>query len=120
LGSEAVARSHYCLSIADLGRTLRVRKQVAHELAHSAARAKVIDLEPNPQDKRLLQLLLTPRGRNELAAARTAESLWLATLLNGLGDREMATATHVVRVVRQRLERAAREWARLKADRSKP
>src|SRR5688572_31804157 len=38
-----VARSPYCLAIADLARTLRVRKQVAHQLAHEAARARVIE-----------------------------------------------------------------------------
>ena len=108
-----VASSQYCLAIADLARALGVRKQVAHELAHAAARAQVIELAPNPHDKRILQALLTPTGRAQLAAARTAETVWLATLLNGLGDREMATATHVVRVIRRRLERAAREWARV-------
>ena len=56
-----VASSTYCLAIADLGRALGVRKQVAHELAHSAARAQVIELASNPQDKRILQALLTPR-----------------------------------------------------------
>lgn len=107
-----VAGSPYCLAIADLARALGVRKQVAHELAHSAARAEVIELAPNHQDKRLLQALLTPRGRAELAAARTAQALWLATLLNGLADHELAATTHVVRVIRRRLERDARELAR--------
>jgi DNA-binding MarR family transcriptional regulator len=97
------------LAIADLARALGVRRQVAHELAHSAARKNLIELAANPQDKRILQALLTPRGRAELAAARIAESVWLTTLLNGLGDHEMTAATHVVRVVRQRLERDARE-----------
>jgi DNA-binding MarR family transcriptional regulator len=104
-----VAGSPYCLAIADLARALGVRRQVAHELAHSAARKNLIELAANPQDKRILQALLTPRGRAELAAARIAESVWLTTLLNGLGDHEMTAATHVVRVVRQRLERDARE-----------
>jgi DNA-binding MarR family transcriptional regulator len=113
----AIARSPYCLAISDLGRALGVRKQTAHQLAHLTARLGYIDLEPNPQDKRILQALLTPRGRAELAAAQSAESLWLATLLLGLGDHEMAAATHVVRVVRQRLERDARELARRGANR---
>jgi DNA-binding MarR family transcriptional regulator len=104
-----VAHSSYCLAIADLGRALRVRKQYAHELAYAAVRAGVVDLEPNPHDKRILQLLLTPTGRAQLAAARSAESLWLTTLLNGLGDHELTAAAHVVRVIRQRLERDARE-----------
>lgn len=110
-----VATSRYCLAIADLARALGVRKQAAHELAHAAARVGVIELVPNHQDKRLLQALLTPRGRSDLAAARSAHTLWLMTLLNGLGDHDMATATHVVRVIRQRLERDARELARRNA-----
>jgi DNA-binding MarR family transcriptional regulator len=114
-----VARSTYCLAIADLARALGVRKQRAHELAHAAVRAGVIELAPNPHDKRILQALLTPIGRAAVRAAASAETIWLATLLNGLGDREMATATHVVSVIRQRLERDARELAQMKASRPK-
>jgi DNA-binding MarR family transcriptional regulator len=110
-----VARSPYCLAIADLARALRVRKQAAHELAHSAARAEVIELVPNPDDKRLLQALLTTRGRAALATARMAQARWLATLLNGLGDHELAATTRVVRVIRQRLERDTRELAQRSA-----
>ncbi|HEY3518934.1 MAG TPA: helix-turn-helix domain-containing protein [Gammaproteobacteria bacterium] len=104
-----VASSPYCLAIADLARSLGVRKQTAHELAHAAASARVIELVPNPEDKRILQALLTETGRAELAAARTAAAGWLAALLNGLGDHELKATIHVVRVIRQRLERDARE-----------
>ncbi len=112
-----VATSRYCLAIADLGRALGVRKQVAHELAHAAERKGFIELAPNPQDRRLLQALLTPRGHGELAAMRSAQTIWLVTLLNGLGNHEMATTTHVVRVIRQRLERDARELVQRKPNR---
>jgi DNA-binding MarR family transcriptional regulator len=112
-----VASSRYCLAIADLARALGVRRQVAHELAHEAARKDLIELASNPHDKRILQALLTPTGRAQLAAARSAQAIWLATLLNGLGDHEMAAATHVISVIRQRLERDAREWARRQANR---
>jgi DNA-binding MarR family transcriptional regulator len=111
-----VANSSYCLAIADLGRALLVRKQRARELAHAAVQARVIELAPNPHDKRLLQALVTPRGRAELAAARVAEDVWLATLLNGLGDHELQATLRVVRVIRQRLERDARELKRHKAN----
>lgn len=111
-----VASSSYCLAIADLARALGVRKQTAHRLAHAAAQARVIELAPNPHDKRILQALVTPRGRAELAAARTAEEIWLATLLNGLGDQELKATIRVVRVIRQRLERDARELERHKAE----
>jgi DNA-binding MarR family transcriptional regulator len=110
----AVARSPYCLAIADLGRALQVRRQVAHRLAHAAAQRGYIDLVPNPHDRRILQALLTPLGRNELAAAKSIENRWLLAVLNGLGDRDMATTTHVVRVIRQRIARDARELARQK------
>jgi DNA-binding MarR family transcriptional regulator len=111
-----VASSRYCLAIADLARALGVRKQTAHKLAHVAARAGVIELAPNPHDKRILQALVTPKGRAELAAARISESGWLATLLNGLGDPELKVTLRVVRVIRQRLERDARELERYKAE----
>jgi DNA-binding MarR family transcriptional regulator len=112
-----LATSHYCLAIADLARALKIRKQAAHELAHKAARVGVIELVSNHQDKRLLQALLTPQGRSCLAAARSAETRWLMTLLNGLGDRELAATKHVLRVIRQRLERDARELGQRKARR---
>jgi DNA-binding MarR family transcriptional regulator len=114
-----VASSSYCLAIADLARALRVRRQAAHRLAHQAVRARVIELAPNPQDKRILQALVTPKGRAELAAARTAEEVWLATLLNGLGDRELKATLHVVRVIRQRLERDAGELERYNAEQAR-
>lgn len=108
----AVGSSRYCLAIADLARALGVRRQTAQELAYAAERAHVVELAPNREDKRILQLLLTPRGEAALAAERTARAIWRSTLLNGLGDREMAATTHVVRVIRQRLERHARELER--------
>jgi DNA-binding MarR family transcriptional regulator len=111
-----VATSSYCLAIADLARALGVRKQTAHQLAHAAAQARVIELAPNPHDKRILQALVIPKGRAELAAARTAEEVWLATLLNGLGDQQLKATVRVVRVIRQRLERDARELERHKAE----
>lgn len=112
-----VARSRYCLSISDLARALGVRKQVAHVLAHEAARAEYVELVPNHQDRRILQALVTPRGRAELAAQRSAERGWLVVLLNGLGDHEMATVIHVLRVIRQRLERDARDREHRQAQR---
>ena len=60
--------------------------------------------------------MVTPQGRAALAAARTAEEIWLATLLNGLGDHELKATVRVVRVIRQRLERDARELERHKAE----
>lgn len=113
----AIERSPYCLAIADLGRLLRIRRKSANDLAHMAARAGFVELAPNPDDRRILQVLLTPRGRAEPAAARSVETIWRAALLDGLADQPMATATHVVRTMRQRLERDARELAQRSIER---
>lgn len=112
---STIERSHYCLAIADLARAMRLSRQAAQKLAHAAERAGVIELATNHDDKRILQALLTPSGRSRLKAGRHTESIWLATLLNGLGDHELAATTRVVAVVRQRLERNARELAQRKA-----
>jgi len=103
-----VSSSPYCLAIADLARALGVTRQAAHELAYEAARANVVELVPNHQDKRILQLLLTPHGRSELRAARIAQNLWLAMLLGRYAPREMAAATKVIRGLRRQLERDAK------------
>ncbi len=55
--------------------------------------------------------------RPSSTAADERESSWLNVLLNGLGDRDMAVTTHVLRIIRQRLQRDARELARRKRQR---
>ena len=113
---EALERSRYCLAIADVARALGVKRQTAHELVHATAAAGYIELLPNADDRRILQVFLTPRGRGELARVRSAESVWLHGLLGGLADRPMATVTHVLRVIRQRLERDERERRRVERE----
>ena len=111
---RAIERAHYCLCIADVARALHVSRQAAHRVVYSAAAAGRVDLLTNPDDRRILQLRLTAMGRSELKALRACESAWLFALLNGLHDHAMATTTHVLRIIRQRLHRDARELARRK------
>jgi DNA-binding MarR family transcriptional regulator len=110
---RVVAGSQYCLAIAGVARALRITRQAAHKLVHGAVAAGRVELLPNPDDRRILQVFLTPRGRAALAGLRTAEGIWLQMLLGGLADRQMATVTHVLRVIRQRLERDERERRRV-------
>jgi len=114
---RAVAGSSYCLAIADVARTLGITRQAAHKLVYGAVATGRVELLPNPDDRRILQVFLTPQGRGELARVRTAEGVWLQLLLSGLADRQMATVTHVLRVIRQRLERDERQRRRLSRDR---
>jgi DNA-binding MarR family transcriptional regulator len=111
---RAIQHSPYCLSVADAARALGVSRQAAHRITYRAAAVGRVDLLSNPDDQRILQIVLTAAGRSWLRAQGAIESTWLAGLLNGLGDREMVSATQVVRVIRQRLERDARELAAAK------
>jgi DNA-binding MarR family transcriptional regulator len=105
---QAIERTSYCLSIADVGRALRMSRQGAHKVVKQAAVAALVELRPNRDDRRVLQLALTARGRAELAGAAADEGAWLIVLLNGLEDRDMAIATRVLRGIRHRLARDER------------
>ena len=106
----AIARSHGCPSISDLARALRISRQAAHRLVSSAARAGRVNLCPNVDDRRILQVELTAVGRALLNAERSTEASWVITLLNGLDRREIARIAEVLAVIRRRLARA--EWDR--------
>jgi DNA-binding MarR family transcriptional regulator len=113
---RAVAGSSYCLAIADVARALRITRQAAHKLVYGAVATGRVELLPNPDDRRILQVFLTPRGRAQLAGRRTAEGVWLQMLLGGLADRRMAEVAHVLRVIRQRLDRDERERRRVERE----
>jgi len=113
---RTVARSSCCLAIADVARVLRMSRQAAHKLVYAAVATGQVELLPNPDDRRILQVFLTGQGRAELARVRMAEGVWLQLLLSGLADQTMATVTRVLRVIRQRLERDERERRRFERE----
>lgn len=80
--------------MSDVGRLLEISRQHAQRLARKAELAGAIELVRNHDDRRIVQLLLTPRGRSELKYARREEKMWIAALLLGLDMPHMATATH--------------------------
>jgi DNA-binding MarR family transcriptional regulator len=109
---RTIERSSYCLAIADVARALRLTRQAAHKLVYRVAATGRVELLPNPDDQRILQVFLTPLGRADLARARSVEGIWLQMLLGDLADHKMAASAHVLRVIRQRLERDERERCR--------
>ncbi|HEY8520848.1 MAG TPA: MarR family winged helix-turn-helix transcriptional regulator [Gammaproteobacteria bacterium] len=106
---RAIERSHYCFSISDLARVLRIPRQRAHEVVTAAAKARDVKVLPNRDDRRILQVFLTGQGRTMLAASRLRRSTWTSVLLNGLGDRELRATIHILRVIRHRLLRDEKE-----------
>jgi DNA-binding MarR family transcriptional regulator len=93
-------------SISELGRALRISKQAAREQVIAAAHAGLLELVPDPGDRRSIQIGLTPAGKAELAVGRGREFTRIATLLRGLGAPDMRLVAHVLRVMRERLLRS--------------
>ena len=57
-------------------------------------------------DRRVIQVALTPAGRRTLERQRMPQFSWVFTLLNGLDD-DLRESHHVLEVIRRRLERHA-------------
>jgi DNA-binding MarR family transcriptional regulator len=99
-------------SMSGLGRVLRMSKQAARQQVIAAARMGLLELLPDPFDRRSMQIGLTPSGKNVLAAARAREHVASDLLIRGLGERGKRLVAHVLRVMRARLLRAEREYSR--------
>jgi DNA-binding MarR family transcriptional regulator len=108
---RAIERCGGCPTLSDVGRLLRVTRQSARASTLVAERSGLVELFTDPQDRRVLQVALTPSGRRTLDAQRTPPLPWMFTLLNGLEPTAMRATTHVLAVIRQRLERYARRSA---------
>jgi len=109
---RAIERCGGAPNFSDLGRLLDISRQAARELALKAAEQRLVELFPAHDDRRALQVMLTPHGRNELEAQRMPQLAWLLTLLNGLEPPRMRATNHVLRVLRLRLERDERDRRR--------
>jgi DNA-binding MarR family transcriptional regulator len=107
---SAIDRSHYTLSISDLARELRLRRQTVHPMAISLERIGWIRFLPNRDDRRLLQMKLTEHGKSVLSGAESRLDMWLLTMNSDLGDREVRELVDTMRAVRERVARA-RDYA---------
>src|SRR5437016_13935996 len=73
----AIDRSTFVLSISDLARLLRRSRQSMHPLACGLERAGWVRFLPNPDDRRLLQMQITARGKSIVSAAEGSFNTWL-------------------------------------------
>jgi len=105
-----IARTSFTLSISQLARQLRRSRQSVHTLALSLEKAGWIRFLPNRDDRRLLQMEITPRGRILLTAAEERFNAWLLTMAYDLDDRELRALVGTLRSVRARFARA-RDYA---------
>jgi DNA-binding MarR family transcriptional regulator len=102
---RAIERCGGAPTFSDLARLLEIPRQSARENALNAAEVGVVELFPAPDDRRAIQVALTPAGRRALERQRMPQFSWVFTLLNGLEPLAMRETHHVLRVIRQRLER---------------
>jgi len=106
---RAIERCGGAPTFSDLERLLGMSRQAARGHALEAARAGVVELFQAPVDRRAWQVALTSSGRQALERQRKPQLAWMLTLLNGLEPAPMRTTRHVLRVLRQRLERYDKE-----------
>jgi DNA-binding MarR family transcriptional regulator len=106
---RAIERCGGAPSFADLGRLLRITAPSAREQALAAERAGAVELFPSPDDRRVIQVALTPAGRRQLETRRLPPLDWLFTLLNGLDPGVMRSTERILRTISERLARYERE-----------
>ena len=101
-----IKRSVCVLSISDLARALRIRRQSMHRLALGLEKRGWIRFLPNRSDRRLLQMELTNAGISILSTAEQRYQTWLVTMTYDLDDRELCELAASMRTVRERIARA--------------
>lgn len=107
---RVLGRARGRLSISDIGRSLRISRQAARKVVIAAADRGLVELGTNRHDRRLVAVELTGWGRSEREAAGARERGWAITLLNGLDVPAMRATAHILRVIRQRLQRDERAY----------
>jgi DNA-binding MarR family transcriptional regulator len=107
---QAIERCGGCPSIADVARLLRMTRQSAGELVRRAERTGAVELFAHPQDRRVIQVALSPLGRQTLETYRYPDIGWIFTLLNGLEAPRMRSTAHVLHVIARRLDRYASDF----------
>jgi DNA-binding MarR family transcriptional regulator len=99
----AVHDSSYCLSISDFARVMKLPRQSAHRKAVALARGGWVELRPNPDDRRLLQLVLTPNGRRAVATIRHQFSTAILMCAADVDGRTFESTEKLLRTLRFRI-----------------
>jgi DNA-binding MarR family transcriptional regulator len=108
----AIERCGGAPSFADLGRMLGVTAPAARAHVLRAEGAGMVELLPSPDDRRVIQVVLTPAGRRWLEARRLPPLDWTFTLLGGLDPAVMRRTERILRAISERLARQEAEWRR--------
>ncbi len=106
----AINRSSFTMSISVLARNLRLARQSVHSMVLGLERAGWIRLLRNPDDRRLVQIEMTDRGRSLIYNTETRLGTWLLLMTFDLSERELIKLIHTLRSIRARIARS-RDYA---------
>jgi DNA-binding MarR family transcriptional regulator len=105
-----IDRSACGLSISHLARRLRRARQSVHSLTQGLERAGWIRLFPNQDDRRLLLIEITRRGKSILSMVEDRFRAWLLVMAFDLSEQQLTKLIITLRSIRARVARA-RDYA---------
>jgi DNA-binding MarR family transcriptional regulator len=103
---SAIKRMPRSLSLSQLARQLKHRRQSTHTLALNMERAGWIRLLPNPDERRLVQMELTADGHRVLGIAEARRNAWLITMTYDLEESDLNALLSRMQALRHRIVRA--------------
>jgi DNA-binding MarR family transcriptional regulator len=105
-----IDRSTLAPSIAQLARRLGRARQSVHSLVQGLERAGWIRQFPNQDDRRLLHIEITRRGKSVLSIVEGQFKSWLLVMAFDLSEQELRKLIITLRSIRARVSRA-RDYA---------
>jgi DNA-binding MarR family transcriptional regulator len=85
------------LRLRDLGERLRVVPRTVTQIADTLEAAGLVERQPHPEDRRSLNLVLTPLGRERLAEVRAIRASAFRQISSHLDEAERAEAIRLLR-----------------------
>jgi DNA-binding MarR family transcriptional regulator len=105
-----IKKSNCFLSISDLARAMRISRQAAHRLSLRLAAAGFVELLPNRDDRRILQIDLTARGKSVIAQIRDQFAESAISFAATQDERTMNATAEVLSGIRVGLARFRRTY----------
>jgi DNA-binding MarR family transcriptional regulator len=100
----AIALADRPLPVAHLARNMGLTRQGVQRVVNELAADGLVAFAPNPHHLRAKLVVLTERGSDAYRAASARQAPWVDGLAAGLPERDVATATRVIRVLLDRLD----------------
>jgi len=94
--------------VAWLARDMGSNRQNVQRIANDLAKEGLIEFQPNPHHRRAHLVVLTDKGRQTFEAAIERQGPWAARLAQGLDAPTIASAHHVLSMLKQNLMRENR------------